>query len=430
MALGNRGPLVLASMPNQIVERDLAADPYYKKIVEFAVSKRRIQLAVGETLFSTAEVDAGSRLLLRSLIEPGHAYTKVLDVGCGYGPLGLMLAASSGDVAVHMVDRDALAVRYAQVNTSLNGLAATASGSLAYDDVSDRDFDLIVANIPGKAGLEALRSFVLDARFHLAPDGTAAIVVVQPLAGEVTSIVEQTPGLSVVHHAASSRYAVFHYVFDNDPREANPGPGFDRGVYTRHSGRFRWRRLRYEATTVFGVPEFDSLSFQTELLGGAFSTARPAADRAVVYNPGQGHVAILLQLILQPSSLCIVDRDLLALRSSASNLQRNGFQADAVVHSVSPDPSLSIPPDLYVDVLRAKEPRRAATERVLEASRAATRTIILGGPSTAITRTIEDLRQTGAGLRVQERWRSRGFSAVLLKRQNATARTGGAQAGV
>src|SRR3989344_759919 len=76
-------------------------------------------------LFSPRQVDSGSELLL-SHAEFGERDT-VLDLGCGYGALGLAIAASRPMGRVHMVDKDFVAVEYAAKNARLNGLANAAA---------------------------------------------------------------------------------------------------------------------------------------------------------------------------------------------------------------------------------------------------------------------------------------------------------------
>src|SRR4029453_8146036 len=87
-----------------------AMGPHFKKTVTLDVGGRRLELRVAQDLFSSHEVDVGTRLLLRTLAGPEHGRRRlVLDLGCGYGPLGLGLRAAAADRVVHLVDRDALA---------------------------------------------------------------------------------------------------------------------------------------------------------------------------------------------------------------------------------------------------------------------------------------------------------------------------------
>ena len=84
------------------------ADIYFKQEIDLRHEGRSLRLRVAQDLFSSFQADAGTRLLLRTLsgVEAG----RVLDLGCGYGPLGLALRSVGTRSEVHMVDRDALAV--------------------------------------------------------------------------------------------------------------------------------------------------------------------------------------------------------------------------------------------------------------------------------------------------------------------------------
>src|SRR5579883_1631240 len=99
-------------------------DPYYKKTVKYKLDTFNFQFKVSQDLFSSLEVDHGTQRLLRTLLfEHINQYKKVLDVGCGYGPIGIIMKKLCPEVEVHMVDRDALAVAYAKENAKLNGVS-------------------------------------------------------------------------------------------------------------------------------------------------------------------------------------------------------------------------------------------------------------------------------------------------------------------
>ncbi|MDZ7751773.1 MAG: methyltransferase [Gammaproteobacteria bacterium] len=131
-------------------------------------------------LFSPREVDEGSRLLLDHLeVEDHH---DCLDVGCGYGPLGITLAALAPRGRTLLVDKDFVAVDYARRNIHGNGLAnAEAVLSNGFGAVGDRCFDVVVSNLPAKVGKELLSILLHDARRHLRPGGRLCVVTVSGL---------------------------------------------------------------------------------------------------------------------------------------------------------------------------------------------------------------------------------------------------------
>ena len=81
-----------------------------------------------------------------------------------------------------MVDRDFVAVDYAARNAAANGLAnASAMLSNGLAQVGDREFDVIVSNLPAKVGRERYQNFMEDAHAHLAPGGSFWAVMIRQL---------------------------------------------------------------------------------------------------------------------------------------------------------------------------------------------------------------------------------------------------------
>lgn len=156
-------------------------DIYYKKDISYSFHGKEFTFAIANTLFSTFDLDHGTDILIRA-ITANHPNT-ILDIGCGYGPLGIMLAHANPSAQVTMVDRDLLAVRYTQINITKNNINnAIALGSLGVESVKDQNFDLIVSNIPAKIGDVAItQEFILEPYAHLNPGGEYWIVVVSAL---------------------------------------------------------------------------------------------------------------------------------------------------------------------------------------------------------------------------------------------------------
>ncbi len=131
-------------------------------------------------LFSPRAVDDGSKLLLRHIDVADDA--DCLDLGCGYGVLGVVLARLAPRGHVTLVDKDFVAVDYAARNLALNGLAnGEALLSNGFDALHGRRFDLIVANLPAKVGKELLTIYLHDALATLRPGGALWMVTVTGL---------------------------------------------------------------------------------------------------------------------------------------------------------------------------------------------------------------------------------------------------------
>ncbi len=131
-------------------------------------------------IFSPRAIDEGSLLLLNK-IEPKPT-DNILDLGCGYGPLGLTLAKKAPQGKTILVDKDFVAVNYTNKNIQLNGLTnSVALLSNGFAQIREHSFDLIVSNIPAKVGNEMLWLFLHDAYEQLLPDGRLVIVTISGL---------------------------------------------------------------------------------------------------------------------------------------------------------------------------------------------------------------------------------------------------------
>ncbi len=399
---------------------------YLKKTVELTLKRQQLTFAVSQSLFSSHQVDLGSLQLLKTLEDLSLPRgSRILDLGCGYGPLGLTLARLHEGTEVHLVDRDALATAFTQLNAERNHLTGTLSyGSLAYDEIDARDFDLIVANIPGKAGKRVIRAMLLDAQALLAPQGIVAIVVVAPLEELVAKTLD-APEIEILLHQTSQEgpargYAIFHYRFTSTEPTPTWSSGFERGIYDREEITFVLDGMTLTIRTAHGLPEFDTLSYTTQALikaiGNLGMDTRPSL---AVFNPGQGHIPAVLWRVLSPQSVALIDRDLLSLRYAAMNLIGNGCEASAITvhHQVDLLPA-STSPDLVVGVLREDEGPVSIEHgliRVADALQPGAQLLIAAG-STPITRVL-DAKELGRRLRLVKRKRSKGQSTALLQRR-------------
>jgi len=131
-------------------------------------------------LFNPRRVDEGSRLLISHVeVAPDDI---CLEMGCGYGPIGLALARLCPHGLVHMVDKDFVAVDYARKNAAVNRVDnCRIYLSNAFSHVPDIRFDSIVSNLPAKSGNEMLSIIMHGARNHLKPEGRFYVVTISGL---------------------------------------------------------------------------------------------------------------------------------------------------------------------------------------------------------------------------------------------------------
>jgi 16S rRNA (guanine1207-N2)-methyltransferase len=130
--------------------------------------------------FSPREIDEGTVMLL-DYMDIGEA-DDCLDLGCGYGPIGMTMARLAPSGRTLLVDRDFIAVEYANANIARNGITnAEAMLSNGFNHIGDRKFDIIASNIPAKVGNEMLYLFLHDAMAHLKPGGRLYVVTITGL---------------------------------------------------------------------------------------------------------------------------------------------------------------------------------------------------------------------------------------------------------
>jgi len=132
-------------------------------------------------LFSPREINAGTRLLLKYIdINPDD---DCLDLGCGYGPIGLTMAKLAPQGQTLMVDKDFMAIEYSNKNARLNHINnARAILSNAFQHVDPQQcFDVIASNIPAKVGKEMTSIMLHDAMAYLKPEGRLYLVTVNGL---------------------------------------------------------------------------------------------------------------------------------------------------------------------------------------------------------------------------------------------------------
>lgn len=131
-------------------------------------------------LFSPKRIDEGSRLLLDNM-EIRHD-DRAIDLGCGYGPLGITIAKSAPDGSCVLVDKDFVAVEYARKNAALNNVPnVEVLLSNGLDQVPPANFTLAVTNLPAKTGKEHYYLFFNDIRERLSPGGRFYVVVISGL---------------------------------------------------------------------------------------------------------------------------------------------------------------------------------------------------------------------------------------------------------
>ncbi|BES81281.1 class I SAM-dependent methyltransferase [Pyrodictium abyssi] len=136
-----------------------------------------VEFYVSSDVFSPREVDTGTRLLIEHAEVPEQG--TVLDLGCGYGAIGITLAKAYPRLRVVMVDVNPRAVELAKLNARHNRVedrVTVLHGNL-YEPVEGRVFDAILSNPPLAAGMATIEEIIRRAPQHIAPGGTLQLVM-------------------------------------------------------------------------------------------------------------------------------------------------------------------------------------------------------------------------------------------------------------
>lgn len=149
-----------------------------------------LQLQTQPGVFSARGIDDGTRLLLEAMeVEPD---AHVLDLGCGYGVIGIIAAKLAPRGRITLVDSDIRATRLALQNLELNGVtnADVVLGDGLHDLPADARFDIVASNPPTHSGREVLDDFVASAHGVLNAGGQLYLVVnrLQSLRREVERV--------------------------------------------------------------------------------------------------------------------------------------------------------------------------------------------------------------------------------------------------
>ena len=126
-------------------------------------------------VFSRQRLDYGSRVLMDA-IDIGNAKS-MLDVGCGYGTMGIALKSVHEDLQLLMTDVNKRAISLAKENIKCNNLEGIdVIESDVYENVHDR-YDLVISNPPIRAGKKVVSAIISGSYDHLNEGGRLVIVI-------------------------------------------------------------------------------------------------------------------------------------------------------------------------------------------------------------------------------------------------------------
>jgi len=130
-------------------------------------------------IFGWRKIDKGSELLLGAVEIPPTKSIKLLDLGCGYGFLGISLAKAFPEISVFLTDINELAVKLTRENCKLNNVQRNTrvrQGHL-YEPIKQEKFDIIITNPPLMAGKKILKELIEESVKYLTANGSFLLVV-------------------------------------------------------------------------------------------------------------------------------------------------------------------------------------------------------------------------------------------------------------
>jgi 16S rRNA (guanine1207-N2)-methyltransferase len=128
------------------------------------------------SVFSKKQVDLGTRLLIETMQLPDKG--NVLDVGCGYGAVGIAAAASNPRLHVVMTDVNMRAVQLARRNTKINNVRkAEVRHGYLYEPIKDLTFNCVLSNPPVSAGMETVKALITQAPQVMTAEATFQMVI-------------------------------------------------------------------------------------------------------------------------------------------------------------------------------------------------------------------------------------------------------------
>ncbi|OZM55894.1 16S rRNA methyltransferase [Lottiidibacillus patelloidae] len=128
-------------------------------------------------VFSKAGIDFGTKTLLEHYELP-EISGEILDVGCGYGPIGITIAKEATDRQVVLVDVNERAIHLAKENAIRNQVSnVTVLKSNLLENVQNRHFASILTNPPIRAGKQVVHDLFEQAAAKLLPDGELWVVI-------------------------------------------------------------------------------------------------------------------------------------------------------------------------------------------------------------------------------------------------------------
>jgi 16S rRNA (guanine1207-N2)-methyltransferase len=312
-------------------------DPWYKSTFVYGALGAELSIQIPHDVFSTQRIDEGTLLLLDHL--PEHEPKTVLDMGCGYGALGLPIAAKYSNAKVEMVDRDLLAAKWSQLNAEKNKLAnVEAYGSLGFRDVRGSTFDWILCNVPARIGRPFIKNLMELGCEKLGAGGELRVVVINDLAPTMKEL-QAEANWPLTEIAVGPRHTIFamkrfsanrESSAENPARAEMPFETIEPEIlYLRD--QVTVENLSFDRPFDFGGDDQKRLSTSLPILIDALPRrAFDASKNILCLRSGYGILPLLCRKRWPTAKISVIERDLMGTTFLRQNELQLNLPGEAI----------------------------------------------------------------------------------------------------
>jgi len=180
--------------------------PLRERKIKAILRGNELEFFTAGGIFSPKKIDLGTQLLAnKAVVEKNW---KVLDLGCGYGAIGISIKKAL-KIDLYMTDVNKRAVKFAKKNAKYNKIEATILQGDKYEAVENQTFDAILLNPPQTAGKALCFEMIEEAKKHLKPNGMLQVVARHQKGGKgFENMMQETFG-NVFVVAKKSGYRIY-----------------------------------------------------------------------------------------------------------------------------------------------------------------------------------------------------------------------------